>query len=158
MKKITFVLIVLSFTASMSAQKQETPKPELQKNQKEIKDDKSTENPPGFKSDGCTLFPDGNYRDCCVAHDLEYYKGGSLKQRRASDKRLYRCVKNKSGKGKTFIASMMYIGVRVGGVSFLPTPFRWGFGRNKIKKAKKKAEKEKMKAEAEKKKQTGSNE
>lgn len=85
-----------------------------------------SEVPADFKSDGCSLFPDGNYRECCVAHDKTYFIGGSLKQRRAADKELYRCVRSK-GNGK-LLASMIWIGVRVGGVSFLPTPFRWGFG------------------------------
>jgi len=82
--------------------------------------------PPDFKSDGCSLFWDGNYRDCCVAHDETYYFGGSLKERRSADKELYKCIRSK-GNGK-FLASIIYLGVRIGGVSFLPTPFRWGFG------------------------------
>jgi hypothetical protein len=82
--------------------------------------------PTDFKSDGCSMFPDGNYRDCCVEHDKTYFIGGSLKERRAADKELYRCVRSK-GNGK-LLSSMIWIGVRVGGVSFLPTPFRWGFG------------------------------
>lgn len=82
--------------------------------------------PADFKSDGCSMFPDGNYRECCEAHDKAYFFGGSLKERRTADKELYRCVRSK-GNGK-FLASMIYVGVRVGGVSFLPTPFRWGFG------------------------------
>ena len=28
-----------------------------------------------FKSDGCTMWPDGNYRDCCVRHDLDAFNG-----------------------------------------------------------------------------------
>jgi hypothetical protein len=79
-----------------------------------------------FKSDGCSLFPDGNYRDCCVQHDKVYFIGGSLKERRTADKELYACVRSR-GNGK-FLASMIFVGVRIGGVSFLPTPFRWGFG------------------------------
>lgn len=81
--------------------------------------------PADFRSDGCTLFPDCNYRECCVEHDKDYYFGGTEKERRASDRRLYRCVKEKN----KFAAGLMYLGVRVGGVSFLPTPFRWGFGK-----------------------------
>ena len=81
--------------------------------------------PPEFKSDGCTLFPDGNYRDCCVEHDKAYYFGGPLKERRAADNRLYECVKAKNSKT---IAGIMWLGVRIGAVPFLPTPFRWGFG------------------------------
>ncbi|MBL8180353.1 MAG: hypothetical protein JNL64_01945 [Blastocatellia bacterium] len=85
--------------------------------------------PPDFNSDNCTLFPDGNYCECCVEHDKDYYFGGTEKERRASDKRLYRCVKQKN----KFVAGIMYLGVRIGGVSWLPTPFRWGFGKKKIK-------------------------
>jgi len=81
--------------------------------------------PTKFKSDGCSWFPDGNYRDCCVEHDQAYFVGGSFKERRVADKQLYRCVKEKKGK---FWAGMMWAGVRVGAVHFLPTPFRWGFG------------------------------
>lgn len=85
--------------------------------------------PADFRSDNCTLFPNGNYADCCVAHDKDYYFGGSLKERRASDKRLRECVRSK-GKGwkHKLLADGMYLAVRLGGVSFLPTPFRWGFG------------------------------
>ncbi len=81
--------------------------------------------PSEFKTDGCSWFPDGNYRDCCVEHDKSYYFGGPLKERKKADKILYDCVKSKKGK---IFASAMWIGVRIGGVSFLPTPFRWGFG------------------------------
>lgn len=87
--------------------------------------------PPDFKSDNCTLFPDGNYCECCVEHDKDYYFGGTRKERRAADKRLYRCVKQKN----KLAAVIMYLGVRIGGVSFLPTPFRWGFGKKTQKPA-----------------------
>jgi hypothetical protein len=85
--------------------------------------------PADFKSDNCTAFPDGSYADCCVEHDKDYYFGGSLQERRASDKRLKECVASK-GRGwkRKLLANAMYIGVRIGGVHFLPTPFRWGFG------------------------------
>ena len=86
---------------------------------------------PPATSDGCSLFPDGNYRDCCVEHDKDYYKGGSCRERSESDKRLYRCVKSKKGWQNKIIAPIIWIGVRIGGVSFLPTPFRWGFGKKK---------------------------
>lgn len=92
--------------------------------------------PPDFESDGCTFFPDGNYRDCCVEHDKDYFKGGSCKERRKSDNRLYRCVKSKKGWQNKVIAPIMWVGVRVAGVPFLPTPFRWGFGKKKYKKYK----------------------
>ncbi len=92
--------------------------------------------PADFKSDGCSLFPDCNYRDCCIEHDIEYYSGGSRKERWRSDKRLYKCVRKSKGWQNEIIAPVMWLGVRVFGVSFLPTPFRWGFGRIKAKKSK----------------------
>lgn len=89
------------------------------------------QDPPGFQSDGCSLVPDGDIRDCCIAHDREYYFGGTSKERRASDKRLYDCVRNKKGWQHKLTAPFVWIGVRIGGVPFLPTPFRWGFGKHK---------------------------
>lgn len=85
----------------------------------------SPEMPSDFKSDGCSLFPDGNYRNCCVEHDKVYYFGGTKKERKAADRQLRACVR---AKGHRFLAPIMYLGVRIGGVAWLPTPFRWGFG------------------------------
>jgi hypothetical protein len=87
--------------------------------------------PPNFRSDGCTFFPDGNYNDCCVEHDKDYFFGGTSKERWRADKRLYKCVRTKKGWPNKLIAPVMWVGVRIGGVSFLPTPFRWGFGKIK---------------------------
>ena len=89
--------------------------------------------PPDFNSDGCSGWPDGDYRECCEAHDLDYYFGGTPADRKASDKRLYKCVRDK---GHKVNAVLMLIGVRVGAVRWLPTPFRWGFGRKSRKAAK----------------------
>lgn len=85
--------------------------------------------PANFKTDGCTFFPDGGYRDCCVRHDLTYFAGGSLRERLRADNRLFLCVAKKKGWQHKIIAPLMWAGVRIGGVGFLPTPFRWGFGR-----------------------------
>jgi len=89
------------------------------------------EMPADFKTDRCTMFPDGDYAECCVEHDKDYYFGGSLAERRDSDKRLRSCVRSK-GKGwkRRLLSNAIYFGVRIGGVHFLPTPFRWGFGNN----------------------------
>jgi len=87
--------------------------------------------PADFRGDGCSLFPDGNYRECCEIHDLDYFRGGSFRERRQSDKRLYRCVRSKKGWRNEIAAPVMYLGVRVFGMSILPTPFRWGFGQKK---------------------------
>ncbi|HQU91394.1 MAG TPA: hypothetical protein PLK77_03815 [Pyrinomonadaceae bacterium] len=96
---------------------------------------RSTIEPPAdFRSDGCTYFPDGNYRECCEIHDAEYFRGGAFRERRQSDKRLYRCVRSKKGWRNEIAAPMMYLGVRVFGASILPMPFRWGFGQPRKKK------------------------
>lgn len=87
--------------------------------------------PQNFKSDGCSLFPDGDYRHCCIAHDLTYFAGGSRSERLTADNKLYKCVASQKGWWHKLVAPVMWAGVRIGGVSFLPTPFRWGFGRTK---------------------------
>ncbi len=92
--------------------------------------------PADFKSDKCSLFPDCDYGDCCVEHDKTYYFGGTSKERWQADKKLYKCVRAKKGFHHKIIAPLMLIGVRIGGVSWLPTPFRWGFGIKKKPKKK----------------------
>lgn len=78
-----------------------------------------------FKSDGCSCWPDNEWIECCVEHDAIYWMGGSREARKQADIALKVCV---SQKGHPIIANIMYYGVRVGGVYWLPTPFRWGFG------------------------------
>jgi hypothetical protein len=121
MKKLTAVLIAFVIL-SLPVAPQRTEPQKLQNA------------PADFRGDGCTLFPDGNYCSCCLEHDRDYYRGGSEKERRASDRRLYRCVRGKKGWQNELIAPLMFLGVRVLGVRFLPTPFRWGFGQSKHKK------------------------
>lgn len=83
------------------------------------------------ESDGCTWFPDGNYRDCCVAHDREYFFGGSSKERWRSDKKLFQCVWAKPKFYNKLVAPVMWLGVRVFGVPWLKTKASWGFGKRK---------------------------
>jgi hypothetical protein len=86
------------------------------------------EAPPDFVGDGCTFFPDGDYADCCLAHDRDYYRGGTRAERKASDKRLQQCVRSK---GHKYISKLMYLGVRISGGAWLKAPFSWGFGQRK---------------------------
>ena len=81
--------------------------------------------PNAFVSDGCSCWPDSGWVECCIKHDVVYWMGGTRGQRKQADLELKRCV---SEKGHPVIAQMMYFGVRIGGVWWLPTPFRWGFG------------------------------
>ena len=83
--------------------------------------------PKKFKTDGCSWWPDDDWGDCCVAHDLTYWMGGTRKNRKKADIALKNCVEDKD---HPVISEFMYYGVRVFGVYWLPTPFRWGFGWN----------------------------
>lgn len=86
--------------------------------------------PEGYVSDRCTAFPDGNYGDCCIAHDKDYFFGGTRAERKASDKRLKQCVLSKGGGWKRrLLANTMYLGVRLGGIGVGKGPFSWGFGK-----------------------------
>lgn len=84
-----------------------------------------------FVSDGCSAFPDGTidqqqlWLSCCVAHDFDYWRGGTYEERKQSDLRLKQCVANV---GEQTVAELMLAGVRVGGSPYWPTKFRWGYG------------------------------
>ncbi len=84
-----------------------------------------------FTTDGCSVFPDGTYKqqslwlNCCIRHDLAYWKGGSYQQRLEADQALRKCV---TEIGEPEIAQLMLTGVRVGGSPYYPTFFRWGYG------------------------------
>jgi len=78
-----------------------------------------------FKSDGCSGFPNGDWLECCVRHDLRYWMGGTHEERTNADSALKRCV---ADKGHPVIAKLMHFGIRIGGAWWLPTSFRWGFG------------------------------
>lgn len=85
-----------------------------------------------FRSDGCSLFPDGTLQqqdlwcECCVAHDIAYWQGGSRNQKKQADQALRQCVKRKTG--NIPLADTMYYGVTLGGSPAFPTWYRWGYG------------------------------
>lgn len=75
------------------------------------------------------MFPDGSWVQCCTAHDKDYWMGGSHEDRVAADVELRQCVSNKgSGFGWRILGWTMYAGVRAGGVGWINTTFRWGYG------------------------------
>ena len=84
-----------------------------------------------FTTDGCSSFPDGNIEqqslwvNCCIRHDLAYWKGGTYEEKLQADKSLESCV---TEVGEPEIAAIMLAGVRVGGSPFFPTSYRWGYG------------------------------
>jgi len=82
-----------------------------------------------FTTDACSLFPDGDWADCCIAHDIAYWCGGSFASRRAADRRLRACVAARHGGcGGRTLGALMEAGVFFGGSPWLPTPWRWGYG------------------------------
>ena len=78
-----------------------------------------------FVSDGCSMFPNYRWEKCCILHDKRYWSGGTKADRKQADKELYECVRKK---GYPLIATIMYLGVRVGGHPYLPFNWRWGYG------------------------------
>ncbi|MEM6819080.1 MAG: hypothetical protein AAF578_09815 [Pseudomonadota bacterium] len=85
-----------------------------------------------FTSDGCSLFPDraelldAEWCECCLEHDVAYWKGGTEAARAAADESLRICVAQKTG--NETLADLMYEGVRAGGHPAFPTWYRWGYG------------------------------
>lgn len=63
-----------------------------------------------MKKDHCTLFPEGNWGNCCKRHDRRYENNRITKYQ--ADKLLFRCVKRKSNK---FVAGIMFLGVSLFG-------------------------------------------
>jgi len=78
-----------------------------------------------FTTDGCSFWPDGEWRECCIEHDLFYWCGGATEERRKADSGLRACV---AGHSSDFNAGLMYWGVRLGGNRWLPFTWRWGYG------------------------------
>lgn len=85
-----------------------------------------------FSSDGCSQFPDGTlmqenlWCDCCIAHDITYWQGGSQEQKEQADRVLQSCVLQKTD--NKLLAGTMYYGVVLGGSPVFPTGYRWGYG------------------------------
>jgi hypothetical protein len=84
-----------------------------------------------FTSDGCSSFPDGTptnqslWLECCIRHDLAYWRGGSYQERIDADLGLEKCV---AAAGEPEIAKLMLQGVRTGGSPYFLTTYRWGYG------------------------------
>lgn len=83
--------------------------------------------PRPFTTDGCSgsLLPDRTWVSCCVTHDMWYWCGGSCNERKEADEKLRQCVAKKTSPE---IGAIVYWGVRLGGLSWFPAPWRWGYG------------------------------
>lgn len=82
-----------------------------------------------FTTDVCSVFFDGSWGECCVAHDRVYWCGGTRSDRRRADRELRECVTARvRGWRGAWLGHSMEIGTFFGGVPWLPTPWRWGYG------------------------------
>ncbi len=86
-----------------------------------------------FTFDGCSsIAPEGTLNnpdlwcDCCLIHDISYWKGGTSIDRKNADKELEKCVAEKTG--DKALGFLFYNGVRIGGSPHINTTYRWGFG------------------------------
>ena len=77
-----------------------------------------------FRSNGCTMSPDFNFRACCVTHDYAYWKGGTKEERYKADDNLRSCINDK----RKNLGTIYFAMTRLVGSSHLPTSFLWGFG------------------------------
>jgi len=78
-----------------------------------------------FTSDGCSMWPDSTWVDCCVNHDIAYWCGGSAADRRRADDALRECVAERSSE---LMGILTWVGVIMGGIPWQPMPWRWGYG------------------------------
>lgn len=78
-----------------------------------------------FKTDGCSIFPDSSWLECCVEHDINYWCGGNSIEREKADEELRSCLIKKEA---PILSDIAYWGVRVGASPWLPFPWRWGYG------------------------------
>lgn len=82
-----------------------------------------------FVTDGCTGWSDQVIHKCCVAHDMEYWCGGSHEDRKQADQRLRDCAEAIYGEESgPFLGWLIEVGVAAGGSPHLKTPWRWGYG------------------------------
>ena len=85
-----------------------------------------------FKTDGCSLFPDGTFKDKnkwredCIEHDISYWQGGTEEDRRNADLQLKHGILSKTG--DKHLAKMVYDTVRTWGSPIFPSWYRWGYG------------------------------
>lgn len=126
---ITTILIIVAVFLTIGSWL--TPRPDIATKEQKKKAEKMCKfyhhktPPQEFTSDGCSLWPDSGIRSCCLEHDMEYWCGGSLKERQEADRAFMQCIARKQNTGNGLVE---YIGVRGGGSPFLPLSWRWGYG------------------------------
>lgn len=81
--------------------------------------------PHPFKTDGCSMWPDSDWVECCITHDIDYWCGGSPDDRLRADRVFRECLRGDHGAA---VARIAYLGVRAGGGPCQPFPWRWSYG------------------------------
>ncbi|GEM_PF-2677282 len=87
-----------------------------------------------FSTDGCSQSPNGfreyQFVECCVAHDVAYWIGGTWDAKNRADQELALCIEKKANK----TISQIYLkGVSVGGTAKGINTFRWGYGWDEVR-------------------------
>jgi hypothetical protein len=67
-----------------------------------------------FRSDGCTLFPQGDFLACCVEHDYNYWRAHSWAELLKADSRLFGCVWHRRRAMDKPAAALMWVGAKFG--------------------------------------------
>lgn len=83
-----------------------------------------------FVSDGCSSSPDGfvegaELLECCLIHDVQYWKGGTLEEKQQADAEFKMCLDKRTF---PWMAQIYYQSVKVGGDADLGAPWAWGYG------------------------------
>ncbi len=85
-----------------------------------------------FIFDGCSSVPEGIpcnpdlWCDCCLTHDIAYWKGGTYSDRLNADRAFKKCITEKTH--SAVVGELFYVGVRMGGSPYYDTSYRWGYG------------------------------
>ena len=87
--------------------------------------------PADFKYDWCSMFPNGNYLECCTEHDKAYFFWWDWKNRIKADAELSQCVQSKWWTFHNILWPAMFLWVRIWWAPIFPTSFRWWFGRDR---------------------------
>jgi hypothetical protein len=88
-----------------------------------------------FDTDFCTFFVDGTwtnpnaFKPCCLVHDLEYWRGGTLAEQKTSDLKLRECI---ADLGYPLLSHIIYHAVKLGHHSPVKTRYKYGWGRKKL--------------------------
>ena len=79
-----------------------------------------------YTTDGCSNWLNANWIECCVIHDIAYWKGGTEEERDTANDELRKCVGEKAH--HHIIGKLMQWGTDLGGTPTSLTTYGWGYG------------------------------